>query len=162
LTREHAPRLFPVLSDPDLHRFTGGDPPASPESLAERYSRLESRRSGDGSELWLNWVLLRNEDAAAIGYVQASVGAAVADIAWVIGTKWQEQGYASEAAGALVSWLRAHHAPPIRACVHPGHAASRRVAERAGLRLTAEIVDGEEVWAEAIGEHPEDREGNRS
>ena len=88
------------------------------------------------------------ERDAAIGYVQATVTAAggVADVAWVIGVPWQGRGFASEAAAALVAWLRAEGVRVVTAHVHPEHAASAAVAARAGLVPTDEIEDGERVW----------------
>ncbi|HEX4659563.1 MAG TPA: GNAT family N-acetyltransferase, partial [Streptosporangiaceae bacterium] len=74
-------------------------------------------------------------------------------VAWVIGTSWQGRGYGSEAAHALVGWLSGHGAAVITAHIHPRHAASARVAERAGLIPTAAEVDGERVWRLARDEN---------
>jgi RimJ/RimL family protein N-acetyltransferase len=68
-------------------------------------------------------------------------------VAWVIGASWQGRGYGSEAAQALVAWLELAKVPKIRARVHPQHIASQQVARRAGLRPTAQFLDGEEVWS---------------
>ena len=67
-------------------------------------------------------------------------------VAWVIGTAWQGRGYASEAALALVGWLSGQGVTVITAHIDPRHAASARVAERAGLVPTAYEIDGERVW----------------
>lgn len=142
----HATELYPVLSDSKLHEFTGGEPPASLESLAELYAWREARRSPDGEELWLNWVIRERDGGAAVGYAQASVESSHAWVAWVVGTAWQNRGYASEAARAVVEWLRGLGVREIRACVHPAHVASRKVATHAGLRRTDRTSDGEEVW----------------
>ncbi|MDX2290691.1 MULTISPECIES: GNAT family N-acetyltransferase, partial [Streptomyces] len=72
------------------------------------------------------------------------------------GTAWQGRGYASEAARALVGWLR----PRVRtvvAHVHPDHAASAAVARAAGLVPTDEVQDGEVRWAT-----PPERAGDES
>jgi hypothetical protein len=53
---------------------TRTQPPASVDALRARYAKLESRRSGDGREQWLNWVI-RMDGAGLIGYVQATVHA---------------------------------------------------------------------------------------
>jgi RimJ/RimL family protein N-acetyltransferase len=143
----HAAIMFPILSDVRLYEFTGGSPPSSEESLAELYAALESRRSPDGNELWLNWLIWRLDRGEGVGYTQATVHPTHAYVAWVVGTRWQGLGYASEAAAALVRWLGALGVAEIRACVNPAHAASRRVAHNAGLRLTSDFVGGEEVWA---------------
>ena len=69
-----------------------------------------------------------------------------AHVAWVVGVPWQGQGFASEAARALVGWRAGHGAHQVLALVHPDHAASARVATRAGFQPTGERVDGEQVW----------------
>ena len=58
----------------------------------------------------------------------------------------QRQGFASEAARALVKWLQRRGAASVVANIHPDHRASAVVAIRAGLRPTPEEVDGEQVW----------------
>src|SRR4051812_44647123 len=78
----HAAAMFDVLSDPALYEFEG-EPPASLEWLTQRFQRLESRRSGDGRQQWLNWVV-RDRQAGLVGYVQATIPAAGrASIAYV-------------------------------------------------------------------------------
>jgi len=67
-------------------------------------------------------------------------------IAWVIGVPWQGNGYATEAARALVAWLASQGAAVITAHIHQDHHASATVAARAGLTLTDGEADGERVW----------------
>jgi len=147
MLEEHAKAMFPILQDERLYEFTGGMPPLSVESLAATYRVRESRRSRDGAELWFNWMMWETRLDEAVGYVQATVYPTHADIAWVVDARRQRQGYASEAARALVAWLFQLGVSEVTACVHPEHEASQRVAAHAGLRLTARTVDGEQVWA---------------
>jgi RimJ/RimL family protein N-acetyltransferase len=141
--------MFPILNDPRLYEFIGGSP-RSIEELRSRYESLASGQSPDGLEAWLNWIVRLHENGAAIGYVQASVMDESADVAWVIGVAWQRQGYASEAALAMVEWLIARGLTSIRACVHPEHAASAGVARLCGLSPTDKMVDGEVVWRRVV------------
>ena len=67
----HADAMFGVLSDPAIYEFENA-PPRSLEWLRERFTRLETRVSGDGAQLWLNWVI-RITSGELIGYVQATV-----------------------------------------------------------------------------------------
>ena len=150
LLREHAADLFSVLSDPLLYEFTHEVPPTSVEELYGRYALLESRRSPDGTQVWLNWVLLELTSGMAIGYVQATVESRQADIAWVVGTAWQRRGFATEAVIAMIVWLHCAGVQVVRAKVHPLHAASQQVAAKAGLARTEEIVDGESVWVRRL------------
>lgn len=137
-----------VLADPALHEFTGGQP-ATLDQLRERYAAWV-KGSGSADELWLNWIVCRSTDGAAVGTVQATIlnpdTDAEALVAWTIGTPWQRQGYAGEAATGLVSWLVAHSVESVVAHVHPDHEASAAVASRVGLRPTDAVVDGEVVW----------------
>jgi RimJ/RimL family protein N-acetyltransferase len=153
LREADAPEMAMVLGDPRLHEFTGGEPLALPD-LSARYRRWEAG-SGTSAEDWLNWIVRVRDTGAvatAAGTVQATVTrrpgvpAASGEIAWVIGVPWQGQGYAAEAATALVAWLTAAGVTPVTASIHPRHRASERVAERAGLAPTSQTVDGERVW----------------
>jgi RimJ/RimL family protein N-acetyltransferase len=138
--------MFPILSDRELYSFTGDEPPKSESTLETRYRKLESRKSPDGSELWLNWLVSLGENSVSMGYIQTTVSESHADIAWLIGLKWQGNGYASEAATALVTWLRENGVDAIRCCIYPDHVASQGVASNAGLHKTTLIEDGEDVW----------------
>jgi RimJ/RimL family protein N-acetyltransferase len=146
LGREHAEDLFTVLSDRTLYEYTGGAPPASVADLRDRYAGLESRHSPDRAELWLNWALSEAATGTSVGWLQATVNARYADLAWLVGTPWQRRGYATEAVRALVIWLRGAGVSVVRANVHPLHTASQRVAANAGLLRTSETIDGEDVW----------------
>lgn len=148
LSAEHADEMAPVLADPQLHTFIGGEP-ATREQLRSRYERQAVGRSADGSQLWFNWIL-RNANEQAVGTVQATVTEAEAglsaEVAWVIGSAFQRQGFAREAAAAMVTWLRAQGVVEIVAHVHPEHEASAAVARAIGLTPTKTIVDGEVRW----------------
>jgi pimeloyl-ACP methyl ester carboxylesterase len=153
LRPEDAEPMGGVLADDRLHEFIGGSP-ASVSELRSRYRRLAAG-SPDSDETWLNWIVRVRATGEAVGTVQATVTRRAerreAAVAWVIGTPWQGRGYASEAAIALVSWLSGQGAAAITAHIHPRHAASATVAERAGLVPTAEEVDGERVWRRIRG-----------
>ena len=146
----HADEMFPILNDARLHEFTGGTP-ATLAELRVRYGLLNGRRSPDGKEGWLNWVIRARETAAAVGSVQATIVGNEASVAWVIGAEWQGRGFATEAATALVSHLLADPTIfSVRALIADGHVASERVAERAGLQVTGELKDGERVWRREV------------
>lgn len=148
LTAQDATEMVQVLGDPSLYAFTGGRPPVLAE-LARRYESQQVGRSGDGTELWHNWIVRLRADGAAIGYVQATIEAAtgVAEVAWVIGTPWQGNGYAAEAAHGMVARLVADGTTRLVAHIHPKHHASAAVARRLHLAPTGRTVDGEQEWA---------------
>lgn len=143
---DHADEMAPLLDDPDLHAFIGGEP-ATPEGLRERYRRQVVGRSADGAQRWLNWVLRRRDDGRVVGTVQATVAedaeGVSAEVAWVVGSRHQNQGYAREAAEAMITWLRHEGTETIVAHVNPRHLASVAVARAVGLAPTDTVVDGE-------------------
>jgi RimJ/RimL family protein N-acetyltransferase len=142
---KHADELAPVLGDADLHRFIGGKPPGL-EELRARFERQARGRSPDGQALWCNWVVRERDSGAPVGTVQATVRGDVADLAWVIGTRHQGRGLASDAAALMASWLRAQGISTLRAHIHPEHGASMAVARSIGLEPTATLVNGERRW----------------
>ena len=148
LQAEDADELCEVLDDDRLHEFTG-DRLASVTELHDRFVLLAAGSPREGED-WLNWVVRRRLDSQALGTVQATVrsaqGRRVARLGWMIGIPWQGNGYASEAAVALVEWVQRQGIDEIGANIHPGHRASEIVAERAGLRQTEEEFEGERVW----------------
>ncbi len=105
VTAAHAPEMFVVLRDPAIYEFEN-EPPASMEGLADRYARLESRRSGDRTQAWLNWVI-RLSTGQACGYVQATVlesGAAL--VAYELASRYWRRGIATAAVTAMLDELR--------------------------------------------------------
>ena len=142
-----AAEMHLVLKDAALYAFTGGRP-LQLDELQERYTKLEIG-SGGKSEVWVNLIVRLASSGVAIGYVQATIYTEEiprADIAWVVGVSWQREGYASEAAQALVTWLQTQGVGRIRANIYPGHQASAGVAQRLGMHPTEILVDGETQW----------------
>lgn len=155
LTVDDAEEMAGALDDERLHEFIGGRPATAGE-LEERYRQLVAGPADPATEAWRNWVVRRNDTGEAVGTVQATVSTApdgrrTAEVAWVVGVPWQGQGFATEAARALVDWLHGHGVGEVTAHVHPDHHASAAVARRVGLRPSEERHDGEVLWREARG-----------
>ena len=153
----HAAELAPLLDDPRLHEFTGGTP-VSAAALADRYQRLEKRRSPGGDQGWGNWVMRVRATGRAVGTVQATLptdgpAAGPAEVAWVVAREAQGRGYAKEAAGSLVALLQAAGWTVV-AHIHPGHLASQGVARAAGLSPTGDVHDGEMRWVSSPAAAP--------
>lgn len=148
----HAEEMAGVLADPALYGFIGGSPPAA-AALRGRYERITAG-SPDPAVSWCTWVIWLPEAACLTGYVEATISGqaapgspgGVAEIAWVIGTRWQGRGVATEAARALVGWLRQQPVRTVIAHIHPDHHVSAAVAAAAGLTRTSAQQDGEIRW----------------
>lgn len=155
----HADAMFAVLCDPAIYEFENA-PPASLAWLRERYAKLESRTSPDGAEQWLNWVL-RTADGAVIGYVQATVHAADADIAYELGSAWWRRGLAHEAVAAMQEELAgAYGVRRFAAVAKRANTRSHALLERLGFaratpaRHAAREVPDDEVLYERAAVPP--------
>ena len=136
LTAAHADELFVQLSDPQAQLYIDNVLPPTVAELRERYRRLESRRSPDGSEEWLNWAVILN--GRAIGFVQATVRArGRITLAYGVGRGYWSQGYGTEAVRTMVDFLDAHSPGALfEATVDERNVASLRLLERIGLEIT--------------------------
>jgi len=106
----HAPEMFALLQDPALYHYLDYPPPPSLAHLEGVYTRLQARRSPDGRQRWLNWVV-RAPPAGLIGYVQATVGPdASAWVGYVLGRAAWGQGHATRATRCMLEHLVAHDA----------------------------------------------------
>lgn len=129
----HAEEMFAVLSDPAIYEFENA-PPASAEWLRKRFTKLETRRSPDGSERWLNWVV-RLPSSGLIGYVQATVAAnGNAAIAYELSSRCWGKGLGSEAVRAMIGELVAElGVETLSAVLKRANHRSLRLLERLGF-----------------------------
>lgn len=149
LTVDDADQMVAVYADPQMFTYTGGAVPSLAE-LRQRYQRLLAGWNHDGSEQWCNWIvrIAGRDDATAIGAMQATIARdrAWAAVAWEVAVGEQGNGYATEAALAVIEWLATMKVARISATIHPLHVASATVARNVGLVATDEMDDGEVVW----------------
>jgi RimJ/RimL family protein N-acetyltransferase len=113
------------------------------DALRARLRAWESRRSRDGSEQWLNWIVVDDESAAA--WVQATIRPDAALVAYAVLPARRGQGVATEAVETVTSWLHQQH-PVVEANIADDNLASQAVARRAGFVRTARTSGGEAVW----------------
>ena len=108
LVEAHAEEMFEILSDPAIYQFEN-QPPQSKEALAARYARQQRRRSPDGREIWLNWVI-RLESGYLCGYVQATVRSdRSALIAYELASRFWNKRIGSTAVAAMLEHLARTH-----------------------------------------------------
>ena len=134
LRESHAADLFELLSDPAMYRYVPQQPPESAAKLAERYKFLETRRSPDGKEAWLNWVARLKSDGACIGIVQVTLPSdGRAQLAYEVGVPYWRRGFATEACTRVIEVLFEHGASEVRAELDTRNAASIALLERLGF-----------------------------
>lgn len=132
-TAAHAREMFAVLSDPAIYLFEG-EPPPSLEWLRARFERLQTRRSSDGREQWLNWVV-RLASAPLIGYVQATIRTGGdAMIAYEFASAYWGRGFAHEATSAMIDELIvSYRVASLSAVAKRANTRSLRLLDRLGF-----------------------------
>ena len=89
------------------------------------------------------WVLVTDEEelVGRVGLHRTSVGGElVTELAWTVKPAWQGRGLATEAAGAGVELGRSAGLDHLVALVLPENLPSCRVAEKLGMRSSAEVI----------------------
>jgi ribosomal-protein-alanine N-acetyltransferase len=150
----HADALYPILADPRQLEYLDQGAPASLEALRERYRRLESRRSGDGREHWLNWaIVMPAHGAGAIGFVQATVllEDRRAWVAYEVGCACWGRGIATEATQAMLEHLvSAYAVTGFMATVDRRNERSWRLLQRLGFSraeaAAADVSEGDWLY----------------
>jgi RimJ/RimL family protein N-acetyltransferase len=96
----------------------------------DAFARLESRRSNDGREHWMNWAIEEKASKTVIGFVQATVDEEMSgvSIAYILARNSWGVGLASDAVGAMLH-LKTIGAPTFLATVDSNNLRSMRLLE---------------------------------
>jgi RimJ/RimL family protein N-acetyltransferase len=139
-----ADELAGLLEEPWIREWMGADDVGE---LRDRFAGWESRRSPDGVQAWLNWVVRERDDGRALGWVQATVRGDAATVAYAILPAERGAGAAADAVRALVRWLHgALGVVTVTAEIDEANAASVRVAVSSGFERTIRRTGDEVVW----------------
>ena len=135
LLLRHAAALYGILRDPRIYRYIPQEPPEALEALEQRYQMLESRRSPQGDEAWLNWAIRLKEAPRYVGRVEASVlPDGTAQIAYELSPGFWGAGYATEACRRVLSLLfSGYRVGEVTAEVDTRNGASISLLERLGF-----------------------------
>ena len=91
------------------------------------------------------WAIVRRDSGAVAGYCGLLLRPAKGiTLGYAITAAQRGQGFAAEAAGALLAWAEQRH-PGVYASIRPPSPASERVLQKIGMRLTASYTDEDGV-----------------
>jgi RimJ/RimL family protein N-acetyltransferase len=154
--RAHAAESFALRCDASLTRYTGRALPASVQALEHRFSRLETRVSPNGRDVWWNWQL--RYAGAIVGDCDATIpiDSDAAFIGYEVFVPYQRRGLAREACAAMIAFLREQ--PGVRrvvATVESDNPPSWRLLEALGFARTSAkpspLTQGAEEWRYELG-----------
>jgi RimJ/RimL family protein N-acetyltransferase len=132
-----------LLLDPEVSAWLRPEPlpPFSRADIAEMLADdlRHWREAGFGP-----WALVEAEGGELVGRVglrRTSIGGELCtELAWTVRPAWQGRGLATAAAREGVALGRSVGLAEVVALVLPANLASRRVAEKAGMRSTGEVT----------------------
>jgi [ribosomal protein S5]-alanine N-acetyltransferase len=135
----HAAALYTALQAPELYTFIPQDPPPSLQSLEARYAAISTRRSPDGREAWLNWVMCQRVTDISVGTVEATVHAdRTATLAYMVFPPFWHRGYAAEACRCvLVHLFDVYTVSRVAAEIDTRNTASIHLVEALGFARVA-------------------------
>lgn len=149
--RAHASESFELRGDHSLTRYTGRASPASVAALEHRYSRLETRVSPNGRDVWWNWQIRFGGKVVGSCDATIAIDSDAAYLGYEVFVPYQRRGLAREACGALIDFLREQ--PSVRravATVESDNPASWRLLD--ALRFTrvhakpSPLTQGADEW----------------
>jgi ribosomal-protein-alanine N-acetyltransferase len=145
LLANHASDIYSELLNPSLYKYIPDTPPNSLRELEDRYSLLESRKSADGKDLWLNWVARLRNQQQYVGTFQATIYAnKTAEIAYIVFVQFWRRGYGKEACDRMLRHLLIdYEVGIIFANMDTRNLASIRLVESLGFRRMSLIQNAD-------------------
>ncbi|HET7461432.1 MAG TPA: GNAT family N-acetyltransferase [Longimicrobium sp.] len=140
-TEDDAPETFSLYADPEVMRFMGAPPASVAEEAANLRAHVRKYYEGLGFGLWA--VILREagELAGRCGLLRSEIGGRIeTEISYLLARRFWGRGLAAEAAGAVLEHgFGGLGIARIVAVIDPRNTASRRVAERIGMRYERDV-----------------------
>lgn len=127
--------LFARRNDPEVARYQNWTLPFERARATELVDSVVAMDGPENDEWWMLTVADR-DDSNILGdmALHFSSEGRCAEIGYTLGSAHWGQGYAAEAATALVDWLfEAHPMTRVFGMLHPDNPASARVLERVGM-----------------------------
>ncbi len=132
--------LIDLWTDPEVTRFMGG--PRNPDTLRPMLEEAAASGNVERYDLWVLAERASGDFCGHCGLLEKEVdGAAEIEAVYVITPGKQHRGYAPEIARALIEYaFTALGLRRVVALIDPEHAASERVALKAGMRFEKRVA----------------------
>lgn len=136
LVKQHAEKIFPFLLDQRLYEFIAAVPPNSLADLEAHYRNLMLRRSPNGSQIGLNWVMKHKDNKDYIGLLQATLFPdQTAKIAYMVFPMIWRKGYGREGCSQILKHLFSdYHVIKVIAEIDTHNVSSIKLVESLGFK----------------------------
>ncbi len=134
-----------MATDAELMRYITDGVPMSPEQIDAALARQAAHMRNVGFCMGAAELRTSGEIIGVIGLQPVDKDDAI-DIGWWVRREYQRQGFAREAATALVAFMQRHYPEaPITASIHPDNLASQGVARSIGLHAPNRTVPASSI-----------------
>jgi RimJ/RimL family protein N-acetyltransferase len=152
LTHAHVAQLAPALCDARVYDYVQGSWPENAVALKGKFERMLSGPAArKDKQLRWNFSVFRQSDDVGLGRLEATIVGAHAEIAYLLGSEYWQQGYGTEAAQWLLSALQQAGLRTAYATIYPSNVASEALLKKLGFD---EIFSG---WPELYSMDEGDR-----
>ena len=146
LLADHADELVDLLDERVNRYLPQGDVPRSQAALREQFAEMErAANSSDGGPRFHPFVVRTADYQTCIGRLEVLVHDKDAEIAYVFVPGSWGNGYAKEAAEAIIDLFEQAGVERFWACVARGNARSLALCKRLGF-VPAEVPEGLDLW----------------
>jgi RimJ/RimL family protein N-acetyltransferase len=146
LLASHADELIELLDERVNRYFSPQDVPSSPAAHREQFAEMERASKSDEADPRFHPFVVRTADALiCTGRLEALVHDKDAEIAFVFVPSSWGNGYATEAAGAMIEHFEQVGVERFWACVTQGNEASLALCNRLGF-APAQLPQDFELW----------------
>ena len=133
-TRDDAPAIFRIMSDPRVTRYFGREPMVA---LREAVERIKEFQSAFAQHEGVRWIIISREDGQLIGscgFWRLIKEHFRAEIGYELAPEWWGKGVMPEALAAALNFgFTSMGLHSVEAQIHPANIASRRVLEKLGF-----------------------------
>lgn len=131
---EDADLAAAIWGDPKVTKLTGG--PFTPQQVRDRLDAEIANQRDHGLQYWPIFQLDTGQLVGCCGLRPRDGAANIFELSFQLCRDAWGQGFAGEAAGAVIAWVANHGIPALIAGHHPDNTASARALQRLGFRYT--------------------------
>jgi RimJ/RimL family protein N-acetyltransferase len=130
---EHVQALANALCDPRVYDYIQGSWPENAQALQRMIARMVAGPKPDSHQMWWNFTIFRLSDNAGIGRLEATIVGSHAEIAYLLGSEYWQQGFGTESVQWQLDALKHAGVRTAYATIYPTNIASEILLKKLGF-----------------------------
>jgi RimJ/RimL family protein N-acetyltransferase len=133
LAMAHVDVLHQALCDARVYDYIQGSWPENKDVLRAQFTRMLEGPKPESHQTWWNFAVLLASDHVGIGRLEATIVGLHAEIAYLLGSEYWQQGYGTESVQWLLDALAHAGIKTAYATIYPANAASETLLRKLGF-----------------------------